>query len=494
MHSESFPEASRARVLADLRTIVGRDAACADAASRLVYDADGLTLTRHLPDLIVLASTTAQVAAVMRVAAAAHLPVIARGAGTGLSGGCVPLTGGVVLSVARMTAIRSIDPVNRVAVVEPGVVNATLSAAARPHGLYFAPGPSSQQSSTLGGNVAENAGGPHCLKYGATTNHVLGVEMVLWDGEIIRLGGVSESQEPIELLSAVVGSEGTMGVVTEITVRLLPLPEAVRTVLCSFASIDDAGRAVSAIIAAGLLPASLEMLDNPTLRAVESWLGLGLDCDAGGMLLLEVDGPAREIDAATAAIVDVCRAAGARDVRRAASESERLTLWKARKSAFGAYGRFSAGFYVMDPVVPRSAIPEALRRIAAAAAEHGLQVANVFHAGDGNLHPCVLFDPDASHVTERAIALAHAILEICVSLGGALSGEHGIGIEKREAMPMVFTPDDLSVMDAVRRAFDPHARLNPGKIFPQGHGPVVDVMRHHGTHAAAPPADGGAWI
>ncbi len=286
-------EARRQSLLRHLQAIVGRDAAFADPASRLVYEADGLTLTRAQPDLVVLPSTTAQVSAVMRVAAEAGLPVVARGSGSGLSGGCVPLEGGIALSVARMTAIRAIDPRNQLAVVEPGVINTTLSEAARPHGLYFAPDPSSQQSSTIGGNVAENAGGPHCLKYGATTNHILGVELVLWDGEVVRLGGAAEAREPFDLLSAVVGSEGTLGVVTEVTLRLLPIPEAVRTVLCAFATIEDAGRAVSSIIAHGLLPASLEMLDQATLSAVESWLGLGLDLTAGGMLLLEVDGPAR---------------------------------------------------------------------------------------------------------------------------------------------------------------------------------------------------------
>jgi glycolate oxidase len=471
--------AERERLLTDLRAIVGNTAVYADPATRLVYEADGLTLSRGQPDVVVLPRSTEEVVRIVRRTVHERLPLIARGAGSGLSGGCVPLRGGVVVSLARMNRILEIDAPNRVAVVQPGVVNTALSDAVRPYGLHFAPDPSSQQVSTIGGNVSENAGGPHCLKYGATTVHVLGMVIVLPDGSLVRLGNKCQDSIGYDLVGVVVGAEGTLGIVTEVTVRLTPLPEAVRTVLCAFPTMEAAGEAVSGVIGGGLVPASLEMLDNLTIRAVEAWLGLGLDVQAGALLLIEVDGSAAGIDDAVTAIVDTCRRQGATDVRAARTEAERQALWRGRKSAFGAYGRLSAGFYVMDPVVPRTQIPLALRRIAGAAERHALRVANVFHAGDGNLHPCVLFDPDVPGDESRAVALAHDVLTICIELDGALSGEHGIGVEKRELMPLVFNADDLAIMGAVRRAFDPDERMNPEKIFPTGRG-AFDPARLRG--------------
>jgi glycolate oxidase len=479
------PPTARAALAADLRALVGTEHVHDDPATRLVYEADGLTLTRAQPDVVVLPTGTDQVAAIMRRIARDRLPVTARGAGSGLSGGCVAVEGGVVLSLARMRRILDIDVANRAAVVEPGVVNLHLSEAVRAHGLAFAPDPSSQQVSTIGGNVAENAGGPHCLKYGATSAHVLGLTVVLADGAVVRLGGKAADPVSFDFLSALVGSEGMFAVITEITVRLVPVAECVRTVLCAFETVEDAGAAVSRIIADGLLPAALEMLDQLTIRAVEEWLHLGLDTHAGAMLLIEVDGTPSSTEDAVTHVLDVCRRHGATGVRSAESADDRATLWKARKSAFGAYGRLSTGFYVMDGVVPRSAIPEALRRIAQAAERFDLRVANVFHAGDGNLHPCVLFDWDDADQRTRAVQIAHETLAVCVELGGALSGEHGVGVEKRELMPLAFTPDDLQVMRAVRRAFDPDERMNPGKVFPTGHGGLDPAL--------ARPAP-GVWI
>jgi glycolate oxidase len=483
-------KASRSRevdrkVVAELRSIVGREGVLTARSELLSYDADGLTLEPFLPDVVVLPRTTAEVSAVVRLAARADLPVVARGAGTGLSGGCLAEQGGIVLSLARMNRILEIDPRNRYAVVQPGLVNLWLSEATSAHGLYFAPDPASQQVSTVGGNVATNAGGPHCLKYGVTVQHVLGLTVVLADGGIVRIGGPEPDAPGYDLAGLLTGSEGTLAVVTEIVVRLLRKPEAVRTFLAIFDSVEAAGEAVSAIIAAGILPAALEMMDNLTVRAVEGFIRIGLPLDAGAILLVEVDGPEVAMARQVTRITGLCRAAGAKEVRTATDEAERKKIWQGRKSAFGAFGRLSTGFFVMDGVVPRSRLPETLREVYRIGEARGLRIGNVFHAGDGNLHPNILFDIGKPEEAKAAIEASKEILRLCVAMGGTLSGEHGIGYEKRELMPLLFGPDDLLTMTRVRDALDPDGRLNPGKIFPAG-GEAAEPR----PVAAAP----GAWM
>jgi glycolate oxidase subunit GlcD len=434
----------------------------------LTYDADGLTLEKFWPDLVVLPRDTEEVRAVLRLAARAALPVTARGAGTGLAGGCLAERGGIVLSMARLDRILEIAPEDRLAVAQPGVVNLDLTRAAAAHGLYYAPDPSSQMSSTLGGNLAANAGGPHCLKYGQTHRHVLGCVFVTPDGETVRVGGPSAGGPALELLGPLVGSEGTLGVVTELTVRLLPEPEAVRTFLAAFASVEAAGQAVSDIIAAGVVPAALEMIDRLIIQAVEPFVKVGLPLTAGAALLVELDGPRAGMDRRALQIRALCATRGATGLREAADDAERALLWKARKGAFGAMGRITSGFAIMDGVVPRSRLPEALRRVAEIGRRHGLTIANVLHAGDGNLHPHVMYDVDDPDAAGRAVRAAHDILRACVELGGSISGEHGVGNEKRELMTLMCSSDDLEAMARVKRVCDPDDRLNPDKIFPTG--------------------------
>jgi len=370
-----------------------------------------------------------------------------------------------------MNRVLAIAPDDRLAVVEPGVVNLALSRAAAGHGLYYAPDPSSQMSSTVGGNLSTNAGGPHCLKYGQTHRHVLACEMVTAEGELIRLGDRAPGGPAAELLSLMIGSEGTLGVATELTVRLLRLPETVRTFLASFETVEAASHAVSDLIAAGIVPSALEMIDHLTIVAVEPYVHVGLPMNAGAALLIELDGPVDGMERRARQIEAMCSARGAMNYREAKDDAERALLWKARKGAFGAMGRIANGFYVMDGVVPRTRLPETLARVGRICEERGLRVANVFHAGDGNLHPNVLFDPDDPGEVSRALDASFEILRTCVALGGSLSGEHGIGNEKREMMGIVFTPEDLDVMRAVKHAVDPTEALNPDKIFPTGEPP-----------------------
>jgi glycolate oxidase len=473
---------SLARAIAE---IVGDAGVLWRRADVLPYEVDGFVYEKLPPDLVVLPRTTEEVAGVLRVADQEGVPLIARGAGTGLAGGCLAEYGGIVLSLARMDRVLEIRAEDRVAIVQPGVVNTDLTAAVAVHGLYYAPDPSSQMASTIGGNFGTNAGGPHCLKYGQTHRHVLGVRAVLAGGEIVRLGGGTDAEPAGAALAVLVGSEGTLCVATEIAVRLLRTPDAVRTFLAVFDSVEQASHAVSDVIAAGILPSALEMLDHLTIVAVEPYVKVGLPLDAGAALLIELDGPAAGMDRRAREIRALCDGRGTRDFREAKDDAERALLWKARKGAFGAMGRIATGFYVMDGVVPRTRLPEALRRIGAICAARGLQVANVFHAGDGNLHPNVIFDVDDPAQVRRAIEASHEILRTCVELGGSLSGEHGIGNEKRELMPWVYNEGDLAAMRRVKLALDPHERLNPGKLFPTGEGAWVPQP------AAAPP---GAWI
>jgi glycolate oxidase len=450
----------------ELEAIVGRGGVLSEPDELLVYESDGLTLFRAVADFIVFPRSAEDVAAVVRVANREALPFVARGAGTGLSGGCLPSEGGIVLSLMRMNRVLEVDYDNQIAVVEPGLVNLHLSWAVGPRGYYYAPDPSSQQACTLGGNIANNSGGPHTLKYGVTTNHVLGLEVVMPDGEIVWLGGKTRQAPGYDLVGVFVGSEGTFGIATKIVVRILKKPQALKTVLAVFDRVEDASAAVSEIIARGLVPAAVEMIDQLTIQAVEDAFGCGYPRDAAAALLIEVDGLAVGIETQAERIVAACREAGAREVRTAADEAERQLLWKGRKSAFGAYGRISPAYMVMDGVIPRTKLPYVLTRVNEIVDAHGLRVGNVFHAGDGNLHPNILYDPRKPGEEARVVAAGAAIMKVCAEVGGSISGEHGIGLEKSDFMPFIFSPADLALMQRLKSAFNPTGLCNPGKIFP----------------------------
>ena len=451
-------------VVPELRRQLGDAAVLCDPDEVLVYESDGSVLHPARPGAVVFPTTTAEVAAVVSTCAAAGLPFVARGAGTGLSGGAMALDGGVIVALNRMDRILAIDAVARRAVVQPGVANLAVSRAAAPHGLHYAPDPSSQAVCTIGGNVAHNSGGPHTLKHGVTVNHVLGLELVLPDGRVVRIGG--PERPGYDLLALLVGGEGTLGIVTEITLNLVRLPEAVTTLLAAFPSPDHAARAVSAIIAAGVLPAALEMLDAVVVEALTAAFGLRFPEGAGALLVVELDGPAPGLDQDGAAAERLCAEHGALSVRRARDAAERADVWRARKQAFGALGRVTPNYCTQDGVIPRTQLPRMLARVAEIGARHGLRIANVFHAGD--LHPCILFD-DRDADQRRRVALAGGeILDACLALGGSLTGEHGVGVEKRERMAALFGPDDLALMARLRAAFDPAGLCNPGKILPLG--------------------------
>jgi glycolate oxidase len=450
----------------ELETIVGGGGVLSDPEELLVYESDGLTLFRALADFIVFPRSADEVAAVVKLANRERLPFVARGAGTGLSGGCLPAEGGLVLSLMRMNRVLEVDYDNHIAVVEPGLVNLHLSWAVGPRGYYYAPDPSSQQACTIGGNIANNSGGPHTLKYGVTVNHVLGLEVVMPDGEIVWLGGRTRDALGYDLTGVFVGSEGTFGIATKIVVRIMRKPQAVKTVLAVFDRVEDASAAVSAIIARGLVPAAVEMIDQLTMQAVEDAFGCGYPRDAAAALLIELDGLAVGMDTQAARIVAACRDSGARDVRLAADEAERQLLWKGRKSAFGAYGRVSPAYMVMDGVIPRTRLPYVLGRVNEIVAAHGLRVGNVFHAGDGNLHPNILYDPRKPGEEARVVEAGAQIMKVCAEVGGSISGEHGIGLEKADFMPFIFSAADLAFMHRLKVAFNPTGLCNPGKVFP----------------------------
>ena len=456
----------KAALRRELEAIVGPGAVLSDPDELLVYESDGLTLFRALADFVVFPTSSGHVASVVKLANREGLPFVARGAGTGLSGGCLPAEGGLVLSMMRMNRVLEVDYENQVAVVEPGLVNLHLSSKVGPRGYYYAPDPSSQQACTIGGNIAENSGGPHTLKYGVTTNHVLGVEIVLPDGEIVWLGGRTRDAHGYDLAGVFVGSEGTFGIATKIALRILRKPQAVKTVLAVFDAIDQASAAVSAIIARGLVPAAVEMIDQLTIQAVEDAFGCGYPRDAAAALLVELDGLQVGLEAQTERIVAACRESGAREVRTARDENERALLWKGRKSAFGAYGRVSPAYMVMDGVIPRTKLPYVLRRVNEIVAAHGLRVGNVFHAGDGNLHPNILYDPRRPGEEARVVEAGAQIMKVCAEVGGSISGEHGIGLEKSDFMPFIFSAADLALMHRLKNAFNPTGLCNPGKIFP----------------------------
>jgi glycolate oxidase len=449
-----------------MEAIVGKSAVLSDPEELLVYESDGLTLFRALADFVVFPTDTQQVAELVKLASREKIPFVARGAGTGLSGGCLPTEGGLVISLVRMNRVLEVDYENQIAVVEPGLVNLHLSWAVGPSGYYYAPDPSSQQACTIGGNIANNSGGPHTLKYGVTTNHVLGLEVVMPDGEVVWLGGKTRDPQGYDLVGLFVGSEGTFGIATKVALRILKKPQAVRTVLAVFAEIDQASEAVSAIIGQGLVPAALEMIDQVTIQAVEDAFGCGYPRDAGAALLIELDGLEVGLDREAERVMAACRECGAREVRLARDEAERALLWKGRKSAFGAYGRISPAYMVMDGVIPRTKLPQVLRRVNEIVSAHQLRVGNVFHAGDGNLHPNILYDPRKPGEEERVVKAGAEILKVCADVGGSISGEHGIGIEKMDYMPFIFSPADLATMQRVKEAFNPDGRCNPGKIFP----------------------------
>ena len=450
----------------ELEGLLGKGAVLSEPDELLVYESDGLTLFRALADFVVFPTSVEHVSAVVKLANREGLPFVARGAGTGLSGGCLPAEGGLVISLMRMNRVLEVDYENQIAVVEPGLVNLHLSWAVGPKGFYYAPDPSSQQACTVGGNIANNSGGPHTLKYGVTVNHVLGLEVVLPDGEIMWLGGRTRETQGYDMAGLFVGSEGTFGIATKIVVRILKQPQAVKTVLAVFDSVDQASEAVSAVIARGLIPAAMEMIDQTTIEAVEDAFGCGYPRDAAAALLIELDGLQHGMDAQADRVIAACRDCGARDVRAARDEAERQLLWKGRKSAFGAFGRISPAYMVMDGVIPRTRLPEVLRKVNEIVAARGLRVGNVFHAGDGNLHPNILYDPRVPGEEARVVEAGGEILKVCAAVGGSISGEHGIGLEKIDYMPLIFTEADLGFMRELREAFNPRGLCNPGKIFP----------------------------
>ncbi len=454
-------------LIAELTGIVGPRWVRHRRAELATYTMDGLPTRESVPGLVVLPGSRTEIIAVVQALARAGVPFVARGAGTGLSGGALAESDAVLITLTRLTRIISIDPVARRAVLEPGVVNARLSEAALPYGLAYVPDPSSQSACTVGGNVAENAGGPHCLKYGVTTNHIAALEVVLPDGSLVRLGSGSGEPWGPDLVGLFVGSEGMFGIATEITVRLEPIPVSVHTMLADFASVRQASEAVSAIIASGVMPAALEMMDRACVAAVEASIyAAGYPTDADAVLLVEMDGDADAVAGESIAVEAMLHAHGARSVRSATSPAERARLWQGRKKAFGAMGRIAPDLAVQDAVVPRSTLPDVLDRITEISARHRLTVSNVFHAGDGNLHPNISFDRRDLELSARVHQASREIMEACVAAGGSITGEHGVGSDKREYMPLIFDPPTLDAMCAVRRVFDPDTRANPLKVFP----------------------------
>jgi len=450
----------------ELAAIVGTDNCIVDPSELSVYECDGLTGTRVRPLIVVLPASTEEVAAVVKVARRYGLPIVPRGAGTGLSGGALPVDNGIVVGLSRMNRILEIDFENLRMRLQPGVINLDVTKAIAAHGYYYAPDPSSQSVCSIGGNIAENSGGAHCLKYGFTTNHVTAVKLVTSDGDILDVGSPSADAIGYDLMAALVGSEGLVGIVTEAVVRILRTPEKTCTLFATFPSTDEAGHCVSGIVAAGIVPAAIEMMDKLAIEAIVKSTGVDWPLDVGAALLVDVDGPAAEADHTSAQAVEIARASGALEVRTPRDERERALMWKGRKSAFAAMGRISPNYYVQDGVIPRSQIAEVLREIADLCAREGFRVANVFHAGDGNLHPLVLYDGRVAGQAEHAEEVAAGILRICLQHGGSITGEHGVGADKAAYMGEAFSEADLETMNAVRCAFDPSAIFNPGKVFP----------------------------
>jgi len=449
----------------ELREIVGENYVLIEKEDVIVYEQDG-SIFQVMPEIVVLPANVEQVSAVIKAAKRANVPIVPRGSGTGLAGGAVPAEGGIVLSLARLDRILKIDLPNRIAIVEPGVINQDVTKAVAEDGFFYAPDPSSQAACSIGGNVANNSGGPHTLAYGVTTNHVLGVEVVLDDGQIIWLGGEVPDTPGYDLCGIFVGSEGTLGIVTKIAVRLMKTRESVRTLLAVFDQMDHATQTVVDITGAGIIPAALEMMDRTTIEAVERGAPVGLPRDAEAVLIVEVEGVREQTERAVEVARGICQRNGACEARVARDESERQLLWKGRKGAFGAMGALAPNYYVQDGVVPRSQLPEIMRRIAEISKQYNLRIANVFHAGDGNLHPNILFDMRTPGELDRVVEAGAATLRACIELGGSITGEHGIGIEKKAYIGLLFNEADLEAMSRVRKVFDPDGRFNPAKLFP----------------------------
>jgi glycolate oxidase len=461
--------ARRVEIAAALRTIVPGDGVIDAEEERRAYECDGLSAYRQLPMLVVLPETTGQVAQILKYCHGEGIKVVPRGAGTSLSGGALPLADGVLLGLGKFKEILEIDYANRVAVVQPGVTNLAITDAVQSEGFYYAPDPSSQIACTIGGNIAENSGGVHCLKYGLTTNNVLGIEFVTIEGEVMRIGGKHLDAPGLDLLGVITGSEGLLGVVTEVTVRILKSPESARALLLGFDTSEAAGDCVGAIIAAGIIPGGMEMMDGAAIEASENFAKAGYPLDVGALLIVELDGPHVEVDYLTETVERIAKETGATYLRASTSEEERLRFWAGRKAAFPAVGQVSPDYYCMDGTIPRGRLPEVLKRINELSAHYGLRVANVFHAGDGNLHPLILYDANIPGELEKTEEFGAEILKLCVEVGGVLTGEHGVGVEKRDLMGVMFTEDDLAQQQRVKCAFDADGLLNPGKMFPTLH-------------------------
>ncbi len=457
-------------LLERFRAIVGDEGMLCEASDLLVYECDGYVVEKNVPDVVLLPTTREQIVAIVKTCNEFDVPFVPRGAGTSLSGGCLPVGGGVMIALTRMKRILEVNLRDRYAVVEPGLVNVHLTQRLKGTGYHYAPDPSSQGACTIGGNVATNSGGPHTLKYGVTVNHVLGVEVVLADGSVVEFGGPTAETPGYDLAGLFVGSEGTFGICTRVTVRLTRNPAAYRTLLGIFETVDAATQAISSIIGAGIIPAALEMMDQGIVGAVEAAFHFGFPLDAGAVLLIEVDGLEIAVDEEAEKIVRLCESCGAREVRRATSEKERMLLWKCRKQAFGAIGRLSPSYCTQDGVVPRTRLPEILAFITDCGARHRVRIVNVFHAGDGNIHPILLFDERDADQVARVLAASDEILTKCIELGGSVTGEHGIGVEKISFMEKLFTADDLAVMESVRKVFNPTGRLSPHKMLPTAGG------------------------
>jgi glycolate oxidase len=477
--------AAKAEIVEALRAIVPGEGVIVDDEELRAYETDGLTAYRALPMIVVLPETTAQVSEIMKLCAARDVKVVPRGAGTGLSGGALPLADGVTLGLGKFNRILEVDYANRCAVVQPGVTNLAISQAVDHTDHYYAPDPSSQIACSIGGNVAENSGGVHCLKYGVTTNNILGIEMVTMDGEIIRLGGRHLDSEGYDLLGIMTGSEGLLGVITEVTVRILPKPETARALLIGFPSVEAGGRCVTEVISAGIIPGGMEMMDKAAIAAAEAFCHAGYPLDVDSLLIVELDGPSVEVDDLIERVRAIADSCGAVSVRASENEEERLRFWLGRKSAFPAVGRISPDYLCMDGTIPRSRLPEVLARIAELSDLFGLRVANVFHAGDGNMHPLILYDANNPGELANAEAFGAEILKLCVEVGGVLSGEHGIGVEKRDLMGTMFNEIDLNQQQRVKCAFDAGGLLNPGKMFPELHR-CAELGKMHVHHGQLP--------
>jgi len=472
----------------ELRAIVGKDGLIVSDEGRLVYECDMHTFYKGLPDAVVLPATSAQVQAIARACRREKIPIVPRGSGTGLIGGAMAARGGVMVGLNRMNAILEVDLPNRCATVQPGLINLWLTNAVRERGWFFAPDPSSQMVSSIGGNVSTNAGGPHCLKYGITTNHVLGLELVTGSGELVQLGGVVADRPGYDLVGAAVGAEGTFGLVTAVTVRMLHAPEAVKTALASFTSMEAAAEAVSAIIAAGMLPAALEMLDSVMIGAINAGVGAGYPEGAAAVLLIELDGPNAEVEAQAVRAAAICRERGALEVRVARDDAERALLWKGRKEAAGAVGRLAPTYLLQDAVVPRSKLPLIMRQMEEIARRHGVLIANVFHAGDGNLHPLICYDDRSAEELARAKLANEELLEAAIALGGSVTGEHGIGLDKAKNLPLQYADADLNFMYRLRGVFDPDRVMNPDKLLP------AHPACGEGFRPQRPVVPAGAWV